>query len=158
MGIPTSEYRGIVSDGLHAAPSWVAPLRCALIERGFALVQEQRYNQPFGNYVAEFSRSNFHLQYLKDRGEWRLDVWDATHPTNDVGQPLDTSISMVRAVQDGVQDEADVVRYSVEDEVTWMIEHLDTTEQLVLDRSIWAVLHISNSVPTSKVRAIAIQI
>jgi hypothetical protein len=44
---------GAIGDALKDAPRRLAPFHCALIGQGFALVQEQRFNQPFGNYVAQ---------------------------------------------------------------------------------------------------------
>jgi hypothetical protein len=129
-----------MADALSDAPSWVTSFRETLIEQKFARVQERRYDQPFDNYVAEFARSDFHVQSVKDRGDWRIDVWDAIRPTNEGGQPLHTSISMIRAVQDGIEDEAEAVRHPVEDEADWMIEHLDATERLVMDRATWKTL------------------
>lgn len=32
------------------------------------------------------------------------------------------------------------MRHTGEDAVDWMVEHLDTTERLVMDRATWAVL------------------
>jgi hypothetical protein len=136
-GIPRRIPMG---DALNDAPRRLAPFHGALIGQGFALFTSSDTTNylatMFPNWPGEIARAP-----REDGDDWIVDVWNATHPTNDVGQRRGRSISMVRAVQDGIQEEAEAVRHMGEDEVDWMVAHLDTRERLVTDRATWACLH-----------------
>jgi hypothetical protein len=130
-----------VSDALTDAPEWLFKLRDALREAGFVQVEEQRYDEPFGNYLATFARRNMRVRPVKDRGEWRIDLWDETRPVTVHGFPDYTSPRMLVAVESGVGDHGLIPPPEPDDESRWLLLNTDKAEEMLSDEASWRVIH-----------------
>ena len=134
--------RGRLSDGLANPPPWLTTLRSALEAAGFEPVEERRYGEPFGNYLVTLERGDVRIRPVKDRDEWRIDIWDARVPRREHNWERRTSGTWLRAVDAGITHECDVEYSKVDGEAAWISEQVDRVTTLILEPNTWHQLAV----------------
>lgn len=128
-------------DPLDDAPTWVIDVGRELRKERFAELEERRWNESFGNYLVTYGRGRVRIRIVKDRGEWRIAIWDSMRPSNAIGQPASTSPAMLEAVLDEVADVNAISHAEPGREAAWLLAHLREVSAMVTQSDTWVSLH-----------------
>jgi hypothetical protein len=114
-----------MSDGLAKAPQWVETLRDALMDVGFVLGRERRFDQPFGLYAVLLVRDDIGVEIASDRANgcgvsWRIDLMKAEDAARIPRRT--TSPATVRAWLEGGQPGS--VGEDTAETASWVVGHL----------------------------------
>lgn len=131
-----------VGDALEAAPPWVRELKESLIDAGYPLLEERRFDEAFGNYAGTFGQGWLRLQLNRDRGVWDLLLWDSRRPTDVRGYPRQTNVHLLRAADSGYEDFSSIPDPDVEADAGWLLDNLSRVGQLLDERKTWLRLDL----------------